>query len=142
VTGNFERVARLKLARAGIGHHFEAGQGAFGSDAEAREALPAIARAARGLPRERTLVIGDTPHDIACARADGVRVVGIATGPFAADALGDAMPWSRTRRGWGTCSSGWLRRPDGGPRLRQRQLRRVREVAGPAVSGCRTSPRL
>ena len=27
-------------------------------------------------PRERTVVIGDTPRDIACARADGVRVVG------------------------------------------------------------------
>src|SRR6185436_17142755 len=33
VTGNFERVARLKLARAGIGSFFEAGQGGFGSDA-------------------------------------------------------------------------------------------------------------
>ena len=38
-------------------------------------------------PRERTLLIGDTPRDIACARADGVRVVAIATGPFEASAL-------------------------------------------------------
>ncbi|MGH2841931.1 MAG: HAD family hydrolase, partial [Solirubrobacteraceae bacterium] len=38
-------------------------------------------------PRERTIVIGDTPRDIACARADRVRVVGIATGPFPADEL-------------------------------------------------------
>ncbi len=91
VTGNFERVARLKLARAGIGHHFADGQGAFGSDAEAREDLPPVARErAGGWPRERTVVIGDTPHDITCARADGVRVVGIATGPYAADALAGA----------------------------------------------------
>ncbi|CAA9486026.1 MAG: hypothetical protein AVDCRST_MAG65-1733, partial [uncultured Solirubrobacteraceae bacterium] len=34
LTGNFEPVARLKLERAGIGRHFPAGQGAFGSDAE------------------------------------------------------------------------------------------------------------
>ena len=30
VTGNYERVARLKLAAAGIGHLFAEGQGAFG----------------------------------------------------------------------------------------------------------------
>ena len=49
-----------------------AGQGGFGSDAEHRDELPAIARArAGGYPRERTIVIGDTPLDIACARADG-----------------------------------------------------------------------
>jgi phosphoglycolate phosphatase-like HAD superfamily hydrolase len=32
-------------------------------------------------------VVGDTPRDIACARADGVRCVAVATGPFAADEL-------------------------------------------------------
>jgi phosphoglycolate phosphatase-like HAD superfamily hydrolase len=36
------------------------------------------------------VVIGDTPRDIACARADGVRVIGIATGPFPVEALADA----------------------------------------------------
>jgi phosphoglycolate phosphatase len=91
VTGNFERIARLKLARAGIGDWFPAGQGAFGSDAEDRELLPPIARARAGdWPRERTVVIGDTPRDIACARADGLRVIAVATGPFAVEALADA----------------------------------------------------
>ena len=88
VTGNLEPVARLKLDRAGIGHYFPRGQGGFGSDHEDRTELPAIARArAGGWPRERTVVIGDTPRDIACARADGVAVVAIATGPFGADDL-------------------------------------------------------
>jgi phosphoglycolate phosphatase len=91
VTGNFEPVARLKLARAGIGSYFPAGQGGFGTDAEEREALPPIARGrAGGWPRERTLVIGDTPRDIACARADGLRVVAVTTGPFEAAALAEA----------------------------------------------------
>ena len=91
VTGNFERVARLKLERAGIGDWFPPGQGAFGSDAEERDALPPIARARAGdWPRERTVVIGDTPRDIACARADGLRVVAVATGPFAVADLADA----------------------------------------------------
>ena len=35
-------------------------------------------------------MIGDTPRDIACARADGVRVVAVPTGPFAAEDLGAA----------------------------------------------------
>ena len=91
VTGNYERVARLKLARAGIGSWFPEGQGGFGSDAEEREALPPIARArAGGWARERTIVIGDTPRDIACARADGLRVLAVATGPYAVEALADA----------------------------------------------------
>jgi phosphoglycolate phosphatase-like HAD superfamily hydrolase len=36
------------------------------------------------------VVIGDTPRDIACARADGVRVAAVATGPYAIEALADA----------------------------------------------------
>jgi phosphoglycolate phosphatase len=95
VTGNFEPVARLKLKRAGVGHFFEPHQGGFGSDSEDRAGLPAIARRRAGhdgvsFPRERTIVIGDTPRDIACARADGVRCVAVATGPFGIDALRDA----------------------------------------------------
>ena len=49
VTGNFEPIARLKLARAGLGRWFAAGQGAFGSDSEDRAALPAIARRRAGV---------------------------------------------------------------------------------------------
>jgi phosphoglycolate phosphatase-like HAD superfamily hydrolase len=95
VTGNYEPVARLKLRRAGVGHHFQPGQGAFGSDAEDRVALPPIARRRAGKdgvshPRERTVVIGDTPRDIACAQADGLRCVAVTTGPFARPELTDA----------------------------------------------------
>jgi len=91
VTGNLEPVARRKLASAGIGHHFAAGQGGFGSDSESRGELPAIARARAGdWPRERTVVIGDTPRDIACARVDNVRVIAVATGPFPPAALAEA----------------------------------------------------
>jgi phosphoglycolate phosphatase-like HAD superfamily hydrolase len=95
LTGNYEPIARLKVTRAGIGTAFPAGQGAFGSDAEDRRALPAIARRRAGTaespwPRRQTIVIGDTPQDVACARADGVRCVAVATGPFQSDALVDA----------------------------------------------------
>jgi phosphoglycolate phosphatase len=95
LTGNYEPVARLKLGRAGIGHYFASGQGAFGSDCEDRAALPAIARRRAGergrpYPREKTVVIGDTPRDIACARADGIRCVAVATGPYEIDQLEQA----------------------------------------------------
>jgi phosphoglycolate phosphatase-like HAD superfamily hydrolase len=92
VTGNLEPIARLKLARADLGRHFARGQGAFGSDHEDRTALPGIARMRAGAdgqpyPREQTVVVGDTPRDIACARADGVRCLAVATGPFRVDQL-------------------------------------------------------
>jgi phosphoglycolate phosphatase-like HAD superfamily hydrolase len=95
VTGNLEPIARLKVDRAGIGHHFPKGQGAFGSDDEDRAALPALARERAGTrdapyPRARTVVIGDTPRDIACARADGVHVVAVATGPYKPSELAGA----------------------------------------------------
>jgi phosphoglycolate phosphatase len=92
VTGNYEPVGRLKLSRAGLGHFFAPGQGGFGSDAEDRAMLPAIARGRAGtdgvaFPRERTIVIGDTPRDIFCARADDVRCLAVTTGPYEADQL-------------------------------------------------------
>ncbi len=99
VTGNLEAVARLKLRRAGLGDWFAPGQGGFGSDHEDRAALPAVARRRAGrrctppegpCARAATVVIGDTPLDIACARADGVRCVAITTGPFGRTALAGA----------------------------------------------------
>lgn len=88
LTGNYEAVARVKLRSAGVGSWFPTGQGAFGSDSEDRAELPEIARARAGRgageahARERTVVIGDTPRDIACARADGVRCIAVETGRF------------------------------------------------------------
>jgi phosphoglycolate phosphatase-like HAD superfamily hydrolase len=95
LTGNYETVARLKLARAGIGAFFPSRQGAFGSDAEDRMALPLIARRRAGkpgrpYPREQTILIGDTPRDIACAQADMLRCVAVTTGPYGREELSDA----------------------------------------------------
>ena len=105
LTGNFEPVARLKLARAGIGHYFPAGQGGFGSDCEDRAGLPPIARRRAGdqgdrdglsYPRAHTVVIGDTPRDIACARADGLRCIAVTSGPYDAGDLAEADAVART----------------------------------------------
>ena len=94
VTGNIEGVAWLKLKAAGIARFFAHGQGGFGSDSEDRADLPAVARlraaslnGGEPWPRSRTVVVGDTPRDIACARADGVRCVAVPTGPYTWDDL-------------------------------------------------------
>ena len=86
VTGNLEGGARLKLRSAGLWDHFPVG--AFGSDHEDRNELPAIAlrRAAahwgRAFHGEETVVVGDTPLDVACGRAVGAATVGVATGHY------------------------------------------------------------
>jgi len=114
VTGNYEPIARLKLGAAGLGRFFERGQGGFGSVHEDRAMLPQIARRRAGdgepWPRAQTAVIGDTPRDIACARADGVRVVGVATGPFAADDLRQADAVARDASELGAVLERWLAR--------------------------------
>jgi phosphoglycolate phosphatase-like HAD superfamily hydrolase len=91
LTGNFEAGARIKLEHFDLWRYFTCG--AFADDAADRNALVpfALERArACGLPdlgAEHILVIGDTPHDIACAHAAGAVGVGVATGGFTADQL-------------------------------------------------------
>ncbi len=40
-----------------------------------------------GLTHADVVVIGDTPHDVACAHNNGARAVAVATGPFSEAAL-------------------------------------------------------
>lgn len=96
VTGNVARGAWHKLDAADVAHHF--GFGAFGSDSALREELPPIAlrRAVRRLGREfepaEAVVIGDTPEDVRCARASGIRAVTVATGRHRTDELAEHDP--------------------------------------------------
>jgi phosphoglycolate phosphatase-like HAD superfamily hydrolase len=86
LTGNLARGAEIKLRHYGVWHYFEFG--AFADDHHDRNQLgpfaQARARAQRGIefPPERIFVLGDTPHDIACARAIGAKAIAIATGKF------------------------------------------------------------
>lgn len=98
VTGNIESIAHRKLTAAGLARPLLPWVGAYGSDAEDRNRLVPVAqeRAAQlyGLvgrwPSERTVVVGDTPYDIECARAAGATVIAVTTGAYSRDALGDA----------------------------------------------------
>src|SRR3954468_4307010 len=84
LTGNFEAIARMKIQRAGLVRFFPAGQGGFGSDAEDRTELPAIARRrARGEGCRAPHAPAARPR----TRADGVRCLAVTTGPYGADAL-------------------------------------------------------
>jgi phosphoglycolate phosphatase len=90
VTGNLEQGALRKLAAAGVRTSFSVG--GFGSDSEHRDDLPpvALSRAAeRGLSfdPEEVWVVGDTPEDIRCGRASGLRTLAVATGRHPADVL-------------------------------------------------------
>lgn len=95
-TGNVEPGAWAKVGAGGIGGAFAFG--GFGSDDEERPGLLRIG-AARGAVRLgadagdcRVVVIGDTPRDLAAARAIGAECVLVATGRFGVAelrALGD-----------------------------------------------------
>jgi phosphoglycolate phosphatase-like HAD superfamily hydrolase len=88
VTGNIAGGARLKLGSAGLWERF--GVGSYGSDHEERDELPAIAlgrareRWGRPIEPEMAVIVGDTPRDVACGRAGGMRTLAVATGLFSA----------------------------------------------------------
>jgi phosphoglycolate phosphatase-like HAD superfamily hydrolase len=91
LTGNRRRGAEVKLAYHGLWEHFAFG--AFADDSEFRNDLgPHALRRAQAhhgtaFPPERVWIVGDTPHDIACARAIGARALAVATGGHGLDEL-------------------------------------------------------
>ncbi|MEM9290049.1 MAG: HAD family hydrolase [Acidobacteriota bacterium] len=86
LTGNFRRGAYIKLERLGLDEYFPIG--AFGDDGIDRSELPPIAlQRARSTYRHpfdsaNTVIIGDTPNDIRCARDHGMAVYAVATGTY------------------------------------------------------------
>ena len=96
LTGNVARGAELKLLHYGVWHFFEFG--AYADDHHDRNQLGPFARQRarekHGLdfPPERIFILGDTPHDITCARAIGARAVAIATGKFTCAELAAHQP--------------------------------------------------
>ncbi|MGB1130650.1 MAG: HAD family hydrolase [Haloferula sp.] len=109
LTGNVEAGALAKMRHYGMDHHF--GFGAYGCDHADRNLLGPVAleragrHAGRSFSPEETLVIGDTPKDIACAAAMGARCLAVATGAFdatglegadhVAESLEDHAAWGR-----------------------------------------------
>ncbi len=93
LTGNWRDGARHKLGCFGLWEAFDFG--AFGDDSGDRNALVPVAEERarlRGLSLDRTVVIGDTPADVACARAGGATAVAVLTGWSTRQALEEAGP--------------------------------------------------
>jgi phosphoglycolate phosphatase len=94
LTGNMTQMARIKLGHFGLDGRFAFG--GFGEMAADRDALACalVRRVGRehGVPAQRCVVVGDTVHDIACARAAGARVIAVATGGTDLGTLAAAAP--------------------------------------------------
>lgn len=95
-TGNIRAGARAKLTRVGIYERFAFG--GFGCDHERRDELLRIG-ATRGaamlgatIEECRVVVIGDTPKDVAAARAIGAESIAVATGSYDVAALSACGP--------------------------------------------------
>ena len=91
LSGNYRDAAAIKLSYFELDDFFE--WGAFSYDSADRNALVPIARSRAetyGIPQaalDRIIVIGDTPHDIDCARAGGAWCLAVATGGFSVEEL-------------------------------------------------------
>jgi phosphoglycolate phosphatase-like HAD superfamily hydrolase len=95
LTGNYGQSARTKLRAVGIDPtRFVVT--AFGDEAPTRPGLVALAMQRWARERERSVdpsevvVVGDTPHDVDCALANGCAVLAVATGRYSASELRDA----------------------------------------------------
>ncbi|MEI8033205.1 MAG: HAD hydrolase-like protein [Chlorobiaceae bacterium] len=91
LTGNFEGSGRHKLQLPDIDRFFPFG--AFADDGKSRNDLPAIAvEKAYRLTGKRfsnsdVIIIGDTEHDIACARTVNAKSIAVATGTYSMEEL-------------------------------------------------------
>jgi phosphoglycolate phosphatase-like HAD superfamily hydrolase len=93
LTGNVQPNALLKLASFELDGYLDFDVGGFGSDHHHRPSLVEVAR--RKASRKygtsfngaATVLVGDTPLDVAAGRTGGARVVAVATGSYGVDDL-------------------------------------------------------
>ena len=147
LTGNIRPLAEVKLGAFGLTGLLELDIGAYGDSHEARSELVHVAReraravTGTGFGGESTVLIGDTPLDVA-ALATGARAVGVATGGYteadlaAAGAHAVLPTWPTRPACWPPSGPG--RRParpgDRLPRSGSSPRRPGRRPAGPGSS--------
>jgi len=96
LTGNLRAAAEAKLVPFGLWDYFSFG--AFADDAIERLDLGPIALARASecygvtFAPEEVTIIGDTPHDLACAHAIGARSLAVASGRFSPEQLAECEP--------------------------------------------------
>ena len=95
VTGNYRNAARAKLTRVGI----DIDQFIIASFSESGPDRPSLVRAALDAFHDRynepidpahVFIIGDTPRDVQCAKANDCVCIGVGTGQFTAEELKEA----------------------------------------------------
>ena len=96
LTGNVRPMAEMKLGALGLDSHLDLDAGAYGESHEIRAELVHLARgnAARRYGADfagpATVLVGDTPLDVAAALETGARVVAVATGGTTAAGLAES----------------------------------------------------
>jgi phosphoglycolate phosphatase-like HAD superfamily hydrolase len=96
LTGNVRAMAEMKLGALGLDGHLDLDAGAYGESHEVRAELVHLARdnAARRYGTDfsglATVLVGDTPLDVAAALETGARAVAVATGGTTAAALAES----------------------------------------------------
>ena len=95
LTGNTRRGATAKLTHYDLMKYFP--DGGFAEDTQSRSTIAAraleLARRTGAVDLERVFVIGDTPHDVECANAIGVKTIAVATGGYTLEELAEHNPW-------------------------------------------------
>jgi phosphoglycolate phosphatase-like HAD superfamily hydrolase len=98
LTGNTAAGARAKLTYYGLQEFFEGG--AFSEDQGPRAGIATRALSAirdlfpqTAIEPAQLFVVGDTPHDIECARAIGARTIAVASGVYKAPELKSHGAW-------------------------------------------------
>jgi phosphoglycolate phosphatase len=95
LTGNTRAGATAKLTHYDLIQFFT--DGAFAEDTGTRSSIASraltLARQAGPVAGGRVFVIGDTPHDIECARAIDAKTIAVATGGYTVDELRAHNPW-------------------------------------------------
>lgn len=99
LTGNFAETGLMKLTACGI-ETDRFTLRVWGDDSPhdppERDHLPGVGlsryreRFGREIAPQQVVIVGDTPHDIACAKAHGCRSLGVATGSFTLEQLRDS----------------------------------------------------
>ena len=96
LTGNVRRMAEIKLSAVGLDANLDLETGAYGDSHEIRSELVHLARGnaarkyGRGFAGTATVLVGDTPLDVAAARVTGARAVAVATGGTSAEKLAES----------------------------------------------------
>jgi phosphoglycolate phosphatase-like HAD superfamily hydrolase len=96
LTGNFRDGAYIKIGHFELERYFS--MGVFGDDAVRRTEMPPIARRrirelhGIDLSFDRIIIIGDTVHDIECARSSGAVSIAVGTGWTDRDTLMTMKP--------------------------------------------------